>query len=781
MNLKLFLSSILMFGYVSLAIAQDAILRGKITDETTREALIGVNIVSGSTGSATDLDGKYEIRLEAGQHRVEFRYLGYRTISRNINLSEGEERTLDIAMRDESRDLEIVVVSASRFEKVLGEETVSVEVLSNTLIENSNSVDMQEAIEKVPGVTVVDGQANIRGGSGWSYGAGSRVLLLVDDLPMLTADAADVKWSIIPIENVEQVEVIKGAASAIYGSSALNGIINVRTAWPRSEPSTRISLYNGVYDNPRDENMIWWGKNRPVFSGGFFAHRQRFGNFDLVLGSNFTVNKSYLDGGSEQNARVNFKTRYRPAGVDGLSFGLNGNFYQSSGSTYFLWGGPDSLALRPFPGTVSNYNSQRIFIDPHVSYIDGRNNQYNLRLRYFNATNRNDTEQGSVPNLYYGEFQYQRRFEEIGLNFVTGLSGYYSTVTSPTGDPTESLIGEHEGYNVSIYAQADKKFFDLLTFSFGARYEYFKIDTFESDARPNIRVGANYQFAEASYLRASYGEGYRFPTMAEKFVRTNVGPIGIYPNLNLEPETGWSAEIGFKQGFRISNWLGYLDIAGFINEYDNMMEFTFGQHGTFADPLFGIGFASYNIGNTRIIGGEITGIGQGSIGEFPITLLAGYTYIDPKFRDFDDSITLSNNQSVAIRNTTSSSENVLKYRNRHSFKADVESEYRGFSLGFSVNYTSFMEAIDKQFLDFGRQEPFVTILGEGSEAFKYMGDFRDENDSGHWVFDVRVGYNLSEQAKISFIVKNLTNTLSMSRPGIIDPPRNYAMRLTYEF
>jgi len=70
-----------------------------------------------------------------------------------------------------------------------------------------------------------------QGGSGYSYGAGSRVLVLVDDLPLLSPDAGDVKWDYLPVENISQVEIIKGASSVLYGSSALNGIINVRTAY----------------------------------------------------------------------------------------------------------------------------------------------------------------------------------------------------------------------------------------------------------------------------------------------------------------------------------------------------------------------------------------------------------------------------------------------------------------------------------------------------------------------------------------------------------------------
>ncbi|MBK6986176.1 MAG: TonB-dependent receptor plug domain-containing protein [Bacteroidetes bacterium] len=78
---------------------------------------------------------------------------------------------------------------------------------------------------------VSDGQASIRGGSGYSYGAGTRVLMLVDEMRMISADAADIKWNYLPLENLEQVEVIKGAASALFGSSAMNGVINMRTAY----------------------------------------------------------------------------------------------------------------------------------------------------------------------------------------------------------------------------------------------------------------------------------------------------------------------------------------------------------------------------------------------------------------------------------------------------------------------------------------------------------------------------------------------------------------------
>ena len=75
--------------------------------------------------------------------------------------------------------------------------------------ENATSLDM--ILEKTSGISILDGQPSIRGGSGFSYGVGSRVLMLVDDLPMISGDAGDIKWNYLPVENINQIEIIKGS------------------------------------------------------------------------------------------------------------------------------------------------------------------------------------------------------------------------------------------------------------------------------------------------------------------------------------------------------------------------------------------------------------------------------------------------------------------------------------------------------------------------------------------------------------------------------------------
>ena len=91
-----------------------------------------------------------------------------------------ELKNVKIILNEVSKKLDVVVISAGKFEQRIEETTVSMEVIKPQMIENKNTTEIQTAMEQIPGVNITDGQANIRGGSGWSYGAGSRVLVMVD-------------------------------------------------------------------------------------------------------------------------------------------------------------------------------------------------------------------------------------------------------------------------------------------------------------------------------------------------------------------------------------------------------------------------------------------------------------------------------------------------------------------------------------------------------------------------------------------------------------------------
>lgn len=841
--------------------SQDAKLSGTVTQENG-EAVISANVVidaSKGQGTVTDFDGRYELSIPAGTYEVTIRYIGKEEQKHKVTLAAGEKKSLDVVLKERQQMIDVVVVTGSKYEKKLGEETVSMDVVKGSSLTSQNITSLDGGMTRVPGVTIADGQVNIRGGAGWSYGAGSRVLVLIDDLPLLSADAADAKWSIVPMENVDQVEVIKGAASALYGSGALNGIINVRTAYPVNEPFTKATVYTGIYGAPKNAKYKYWGSKNPMGGGFNFAHRQKFGQHDLVFGGAFDMSTGYLDSSDGHALRGNIKYRYRVKSVPGLNMGVNVSAYYSWGKTFFFWKGIrnlnigtasnpvyvnfDSLAQKPFAGTITEYKSYRYTVDPFLDYTDKKGNQFKFNGRFFNATNTNNTGQGSVPNRYYGELQYHRKieFKKFDFNVVTGVVNVYDDVNPPKG-ATGSLFGKNNSYNFSAYAQVDFKFFKKLNVTLGARWEYFQMKHYTNDTiingadttykphlaltqnslkdlkYPLVRIGLNYQAAEATYIRASFGQGFRYPTIAERYISTSVGPVTIASNPNLKPEMGYSAEIGLKQGFKLGKgWVGYADLAGFWNQYENMMEFTFGQ---FGDPsslgTAGLGFSSQNIGKARILGTEVVVAGQGNIGPVTLSILAGYTFIDPRSLNWNDSLALYNYKGDRLSNiktaynqanapdtsgsytaisygmTSSSSTNLLKYRNRHTFKFDFTLTWKGIEWNTNLQYASYMENIDYAFVSPLLQSPLVYASSgdpmAGVRTFGGLKQWRAEKEAtpigkgrGDIVWNMHLAYNFKQGVRLAFIVKNLLNWEYTPRPAYLEAPRNYTIQLSYVF
>ena len=101
-------------------------------------------------------------------------------------------------LAETSEVLDLVVVSAGRFEQSAAEVTVSVDVLPPRIVESRGTTTLETALEMNPGVTFVNGEPQIRSGSGFSYGAGSRVMIMIDDLPVLSGDAGQANMGFSP-------------------------------------------------------------------------------------------------------------------------------------------------------------------------------------------------------------------------------------------------------------------------------------------------------------------------------------------------------------------------------------------------------------------------------------------------------------------------------------------------------------------------------------------------------------------------------------------------------
>jgi uncharacterized membrane protein len=125
---QLFTLAILLF--VSAAVlAQDATLSGTVRDKKNGESLpivsVSVQIGEQRRGAETDFDGLYSLKVPAGKHTVTFSLVGYEAVKETVTVSAGETKTLDVSLGESSNLLETVVVTGTKFEQKLGEQTVS--------------------------------------------------------------------------------------------------------------------------------------------------------------------------------------------------------------------------------------------------------------------------------------------------------------------------------------------------------------------------------------------------------------------------------------------------------------------------------------------------------------------------------------------------------------------------------------------------------------------------------------------------------------------------------
>ena len=186
------------------------VLKGNILDKDTHEPIIGatIQLLSDlSKGTASDIEGNYVLVLDSGNHKLLCSYLGLQSDTFSIKIKENEIFQKNIVLKQNAKTLETVVVSSGKFEQKLEELTVSMEVLKPNLISNKNTTSIETALEQVPGLTIIDNDPQIRGGSGFTFGVGSRVAIVVDGVPLLSGDAGRPEWSYIPVENIEQIEI----------------------------------------------------------------------------------------------------------------------------------------------------------------------------------------------------------------------------------------------------------------------------------------------------------------------------------------------------------------------------------------------------------------------------------------------------------------------------------------------------------------------------------------------------------------------------------------------
>ncbi|HWB64179.1 MAG TPA: TonB-dependent receptor, partial [Chitinophagales bacterium] len=567
------------------------------------------------------------------------------------------------------------------------------------------------------------------------------------------------------------------------------GVVNIITAWPTDvDPKTEIETNVGVYDHPKDLRMKWWDSAPPFFGSVNVNHEHTFNHVQLICGGNITYSNSYLQDNNDYRARAFFKTRYLNPKMPGLSLMLGGSFQLERIDQFFVSMDMDSLAFVPKSYSSSAY--ELFILDPHIWYSNLKGHRYHLDMRYMNIFRKgNGTDPNAVSHGLEVDNQYQYKYHGDMLIVTAG-------VPLNVGVSRSNLYtGTHINFFTAAYAQAEFNY-KALELQAGLRYEVQGVDTTIIKSRPVFRSGINVQASKATWFRASWGQGYRAPSVAEKYLASNfTSGIVIIPNDTLKEETSWSLELGFRQGFLIrKSWKLFFDAAFFWQEYKNYVEYVVGVWDNknsrgdtllpriyeFPSPGSGkvIGPKPFNVDNARTGGYELTLTSDGKIGPVGIKMLAGYTYTYPvntsdsvkyKVGDYLHDLFKYNFQKLPAKD----SDLLVPLSIRHLIHADLELTYWKAYLGTSFSY-------------YGAPARNVPKLFAVGEKFLFSDPYSIEkyiakHQSGDFVIDIRAGIKINEHFSMGFIVKNLTNHFYELRPGIAEPLRNYTIQFRYKF
>lgn len=235
-------------------------IAGRVMDQTTSEALIGVNVYLLETqqGTATGPDGSYRIdEVQAGTYTLIASFLGYKRFEAMIAVTEGNELNIDILLTEDVLQLDAVVVNAMGFEEERDQQGVATSHVEGEAIVRSGEVSILKGLSaKAPGVKITSSSGDpgssarilIRGARTL---AGNQPLIVVDGVPISNASQGSGNGGVIQQsrlndlnpEDVESVEILKGpTAAALWGTRAANGVVVITTRKGRRSGGLSVSF-----------------------------------------------------------------------------------------------------------------------------------------------------------------------------------------------------------------------------------------------------------------------------------------------------------------------------------------------------------------------------------------------------------------------------------------------------------------------------------------------------------------------------------------------------------
>ncbi len=731
-------------------------ITGQVTEATSGKPIIDANVLLRGTmmGAATDSRGRFTLSyVPPSTYTVRVSAIGYKSEEKTIRVLSDVEIDLRFSLQETVLLMDGIAVTASRYQQSLEDIPVSLNLVPSQEISERNITSLDHALRYVPGVNALEGgQITIRGSSGFNFGMGSRVLVLLNGNPFMTGDNWDVSWYSIPFSNIKQIEVMKGSGSALYGSSAMGGVINIITDEPGEGSHINVRTYTGFYGRPSYPEWRWRDKTNH-FEGTAVDLSTHLGPVSTFLSSNYQATTGYRE--NDDHRIFNFMATLGYRFNANLRFDLMTGYGRKKGGFFIYWQDLQNPYNNGSDSEDSHTRStlKNTYAFPSISYILSNRIFLSLRGRFRNTKTEDHwqakTEGAPEEAEAFRMSSVKTQGGEVQLNYQINAQGIVVAGCDLQKDKVESI--QYDTCQVSkgsYYIQCEQRFWGKLKATIGVRYDwedaqeirqgYSQESTLQHvqidpTGELSRKLGLNLSPMQGTNIRFSMGEGFRTPAVVERFVDTYTSGLRVAPNPDLKPEKSTSVEIGIKQALTKSM---NVDLAVFYNKYTNLIEPSLASTGPGESPIVQFD----NVSKARVQGLDLS-YRTDWWSNLASTRL-GYTFLDTKG--------LSSGEGYGAP---------LKYRSKHTLYFANDITFNLLSFGIDLRYLSKIERVDEY------HKVYIKDIEELVPTY---------------VVALRFGVSW-EHFSVRLLVDNLFQYNYLTAPANIGPPRTGVFQVNMNY
>lgn len=559
--------------------AQDAKVFGKVTSDNEPIPFASVYLKNSEIGVDADIDGNYELSVPEGEITLVFQFQGYRQAKRQLNLKKNDERRLNVDLELNPDSLDEIVITGTRTSKRRTDSPVIVNLINSETLQQVTATDLSEGLRFQPGLRIeTDCQTCNYTQLRMNGLQGGYSQILINGRPIFSPLTGLYGLEQIPVNMIERIEVVRGGVSALYGSSAIGGTVNVITKIPKQNNYGLSYTYENI-DGQTDQNVL--SGNATVVSEDFrsganffVSHRTRglydanddnFSELPELEDNSFGVNAFYLP---TEDSKINislsslYEYRYGGEMVDGPAYLSR----QSEERTHNVLMGSMDYQV--------NFNDDK---SSFILYYGGQ------------ATNR-DHYTGIIPDeeehkseffanppygiskviTHQGGTQFNQRFDKfLGGNavFTGGLEYVYDDVYDEI--EAYNYLIDQTTRNLGVFLQNDWDISEQLNLLSGFRVDKHNL---VDHAIVSPRLSLLYKPKETTQFRLGWGTGFRAPQAFDTdlhiaFAGGGVSRISLAEDLFEERSNSFTASINYDKATEHFIW-GYT-VEGFYTNLND--------------------------------------------------------------------------------------------------------------------------------------------------------------------------------------------------------------------